>query len=324
MLKTPFRFPYVALVCVCLLSFLTSCDLDENISFLEETRTGYLLYQIAEGEKGIALLTKDAIQLQWNEDVGITDRSLADLSGFQKELWIASELDKSLYEIDVLSGTINKTIDLGDIAPTFISVGEDEILISDTSQNLAFFLNKSSERISQAPLPEKAGRATYKSRKFYLQSGTSTLLILQEDALAEITRLQLERPISEIQPTPSVDVIVSTQDSGHFEALVNYNTNDLSRVEREVAYSKIRVSPYSRQLYGKEQLRTFTLTENLLQPVNQSEVTDFEVDFFENHLWIIRNGSLTQVLPDGSTGLGISCEGCSLMKSYFFQDFVGD
>ncbi len=66
------------------------------------------------------------------------------------------------------------------------------------------------------------------------------------------------------------------------------------------------------------------LTENLLQPVNQSEVAAFEVDFFENHVWIIRNGNLTQLLPDGSMGLGISCEGCSLTKSYFFQDFVGD
>ena len=101
MLKTPFRFPFIALVCVCFLSFLTSCDLDENISFLEETRTGYLFYQDSEGEKGIALITKDAIQLQWNEGVGITGSSLSDVSGFQKELWIASELDKTLYEIEV-------------------------------------------------------------------------------------------------------------------------------------------------------------------------------------------------------------------------------
>ncbi|MEL6191635.1 MAG: hypothetical protein AAFR66_06285, partial [Bacteroidota bacterium] len=293
MLKTPFRFPFIALVCVCLLCFLTSCDLDENISFLEETRTGYLFYQDSEGEKGIALITKDAIQLQWHEGVGITGNSLSDVSGFQKELWVSSELDKTLHEIDVLNGTVNKTIELTDIAPTYISVGEDEILISDTSQNLAFFLNKRTERISSAPLPAKAGVSAYKSRKFYLQAGTATLLILQEDALAEITRFQLERPIYEIQATPGVSVIVSTQDSGNFEAEVNYNTNDLSRIEREVAYTKIRLSPFTRQLYGKEQLQTFTLTENLLQPVNQSEVEDFEVDFFENHLWLLRNGNLS-------------------------------
>ncbi|MEM8900546.1 MAG: hypothetical protein AAGC85_20695 [Bacteroidota bacterium] len=324
MLKTPSRFPFIALVCACLLSFLTSCDLDENISFLEETRTGYLLYQNSDGEKGIVLTTKDGIQLQWNEGAGIADRSISDISSFEKELWIASEIDRKLYEIDVLSGTVNKTIGLRGISPTYISVGEDEILIADSSQNQAFFLNKKTERISQVALPAEAGTSTYKSRKFYLKSGSSTVLILQEDALAEITRLQLERPIFEIQSTSDVSIIVSTRDSGNFEALVNYNTNGLSRTEIAVAYRKIRVSPFSRQLYGKEQLQPFTLTENLLQPTSQSEVTDFEVDFFENHLWIVRNDSLGQIFPDGSLGLSISCEGCSLMKSYFFQDFVGD
>ncbi|MEM9932688.1 MAG: hypothetical protein AAF824_03715 [Bacteroidota bacterium] len=326
MQKLPFQLSslHLVLVFVAFLICLSACDLDDNTTFLEETQTGYLLHEKQTGEKNIFFLSEAGILPSWNEVISLADREVSDIASFQQELWVASAATNAVIEVNALSGTLSRKVSLPDFAPDFIGVGEDMILLADSSRNEALFLDKRNEEIIRVSIPAVGGRIGYKSRKFYLQAGPSTLMILSEDALAEITRLPLARTITDIQADASVSMIVSTADSMRFQAVVNYNTNSFEQEERSVSHQKIRPSPFSRQLYGKEQLQTFTLTDNFLQPVNLQQIQDFEVDFFENHLWVLRNDSLYQVFEDGNFQFQLACEDGSLLKSYFFQDFVGD
>lgn len=308
-------------ICCC----LSSCEFDQDEGFFTQTQATYLLFaNTSAGTTSITRVSSDyQIISQWENTVlGV---SVSDMGFLENEFWVASAEDQAVFKIDPEKNEVERRLALSDIRPHFISVGETYVLVSDSSQNAIAFINKKDNSLVKQTLSYKPGRSLYQSRKFFLQGNETQIHIFREEALAEINQINLRHPIRELQHEHRVSIMVYTEADSLFEAAINLNSNALSATETRVRFQKKRFTPFQRQAFGKELLRNVELEAGQLSVGNVERIDDFELDFFEAKVYLLRSDSLfVYALNDSLTYLAEDLSGQHLRKAYYYRDFIGE
>ncbi len=319
------RFNFILI----LFLLFSSCEFDQDSEFFPEVSQSIFLTRDDNNISHLLWVKGEIIDLEWEVQLGIPSASVSDLAFFRQELWISSAEEQLIAQVDVRKAEISHRISTEGFQPHMLSVGEDRILGVDTiSQQLAFW-DKSRFEATITPFNSVPKLSTYRSGKFYIQSGDSAVSIWDEKAMVERNKVSMSVPIIDIQLDNNVSTVILHADtSGFFESAINFNTDHLSRRERSVAYRKIRYSPYHRQSLGKELLENVLLVDSSVNIPGlfsiEEAIIDVEANFLDAELWAVEGDSLYVYEINGPNQKLVTSFSGNLIKSFFYQEIVGE
>lgn len=328
MLLIPLQIHQYALVIISLL-IISACEFDQDSQFFPETTQAVFLTTNATEDRHLLLIEESAVDSIWEVQLGITSGAVSDISAINQELWVGSAEDRIIGLIDVNNRTLTNIQETGTFQPHFIGVGKDRVVAADTVADQLGFWDKEDFNVVITDLGSKPGVIAYRSGKFYIAIDRKIIVIWDERAIAERNRITTSTPIIDILIDNSVSTIAIQKDSvGLFETVVNFNTDHASRLDVPISHQKIRYTPFLRQSLGKELTENVLLTDSILSIRTllsiSGSITDFEVDFTESQLWILRENSLNLYRIREENEEIITSFSGSLVKSFFNQEIEGD
>lgn len=303
------------LACIPLL-FFSACGWDDDTEFFPQTQAAFLLVQdLKTNSNKLALVQNQIITDNWQPE-GIANLQVSDIAGNGNTLWISDAQAQRILKVNPESQAVIERVNLDDFRPHFLTEGDEVLLISDTIVKQIAFWNKKKGDFYRIQLDQKPGRSVYKSKKFYLQTDCCGISIWQEDAMATINNISLQRAVVDMTTDNSINIWVYTKAEELYQANVDFNSNTLLQAETAVNFSKKRFTPFLRQDLGKEWLFDISLQDSVLNQFDFTPVSDFEVDFLDGRLYYIQNDSLWQ--HDGEQTILLSSDYNVAFKETFF------
>ena len=314
-----------------LLLFLVvgACSFDDDSEFFPVTSQAFFLStsEVGEDRKFIQLegdMVEENAAIQW----GLSQERIGDFALDESLLWISDTGQKRLLKIDLEDSNVEEEVSLGELTPHFIQTGDRHILISDTLSRRLGFLHKRRLDLVVRDLEEKPKISAYRSGKFYLQLGDSSVSIYQEQSFSETDRFLLEGPISSIQVDPtSTFTYVYFQGTDLKGGRIDFNTNGFADFSVPSGVEKIIHSTIDTPRFGKESTGLATLFTDgtfRLEELTLGQVEDASIDFFDNQIYIVRSGVwIKRDIPSGEekelgTFTGKFC------RSAFYREFIGN
>ncbi|MEO0469459.1 MAG: hypothetical protein AAF206_07565 [Bacteroidota bacterium] len=303
---------------------LVACEFDGDLRYQVRTQRGFFWSQADDGSRGIWVWQAGNLMPQAEAAWGVAAEDVLSIDGREGELWIGLQNPNEAWQLDPLTDEVLQRIPLGDFQPHFLSIGESTLLLGDSSRQQIAFYDRSSESLVVDTIPGIPGQMAYRSQKYFVQTGPQQLTIYIESAFAPISEISLSHPIVDLVLDNGVQTIAITRTGDDFfQSAINYNTNRLQD-EFSVRYRKLRPTPFDHQIYGREYLQNIQLNGQRLFPGDLQPVEDFEIDFFESQLFLIRNDSLIQrsLLSEEERYLQDFPD--SLVQAWFFVGEVGE
>lgn len=281
-------------LCICITSLLGGCSFDDDQGFVPVTKAGYFLAQDPLTKNHSILQVKDEIAFQdWEQTLNISSGNLSDMQGRNNRLWLALKAEGEIWEVDPFSETVLRKIQLEGFQPNHLCIGDEFILISDSVRKIAVFMDMKTETLYEREMEETPGRAVYRSKKFFLQTGNSGISIWREEAIAQLNFIELGAPIIDLVLDDGKETYAHLKDTGYAFGRIDYNSNQLVAPIEETTLIKQRFSPYLRRNFGKELLGSIGLDrDNNLVQLGFSEVNSMEVDFLEAKIYFQKADSL--------------------------------
>ncbi|MEZ4777106.1 MAG: hypothetical protein R3D00_28275 [Bacteroidia bacterium] len=269
---------------------LTGCVFDEDVRFIPETQTGFILNRQA-ATKSVIKITGDIAETHWLAYPGMGE--ISDFSGSEKTIWFAEAMAHKIFEYDPGSQGVVQSLETQSLTPHFICAGEKVILLSDSAADQIGFFRLKNQQLTIVGTEYKPGQAVYRSGKFYVQAGDKTVDIYDELAYASIGTAIFDHAIKSIEADARSRIFVHTTEGNNaWQGLIDYNSNSISKPEAAVNYEKVRYTPYVERPLGKEYLRDVQKINGKLNTAVTQACSDFEVDFFESIIYFLRQDSL--------------------------------
>ena len=307
-----------------ILSLLAACEFDGDLRNQVRTQRGIFWSQADDGSRRLWSLQDGDFRAEPEIAWGISSADVLRLTEAEGLLWIALQNPNAIWSIDPVTDEIQQRIPLGSVRPDFLSIGENSILTGDSSSRQLAFFDRNAEELIVDTLSGQPGHMVYRSQKYYVQTDTQEVSIYIEPAFAPISVVRLSHPIVEMGLDNGVQTIVVTQAPNEFvQANINYNTNRL-QTEFSVRYRKFRPTPFDHQIYGREYLENARLNDLRFFPGDLQPTTDYELDFFESQLYLIRRDSLIQRSLISNEERYIRNFSDSLLKACFFVGELGN
>ncbi|MCI4669790.1 MAG: hypothetical protein MRZ79_16770 [Bacteroidia bacterium] len=303
----------VSFFCICL-AFLTSCTLDDDQRFVPETKGAYFLLNGLEG-KSILGITEGNLSRDIATAWGISEE-LHDMSGNENILWLLAG-ENSLYEVN-LEDFSSVSFQLEGIKPTYISSGEDYLLISDTSNLQLGFFHKKDKELTLVPTSRKPAKALYRSAKFFIPMDSIYLNTYHETGIAFLAETQMLYPIIDLESDNRTSILVMMKEKDRwYRASVDWNNSQVLGLTNETAIRIIRATPYFRSAYEKEWLRNVEV-DTTRRLFLTKDIAQMEVDFFESDVYFVSEDTLERfnIRSRELEKLGVISE--EIETSYFY------
>lgn len=292
-MKRQLLIRYLSATLVLTLLMLQGCrSLDDDSEFEIKTYSSFFLVKKNNGDQSLYQYRQADHRLDsaWNVKVGVPDAELSDALMKDNFVWIANATQHLVLQANPSSGIVNESFSHLSIAPHHFSIGEHQVLISDTVANKVAFLKRRNGHLQEIEFEGKPGKSIYNSGKFYLQVDDSLVAIYDETALTVRATIHIGLLIDELLLDRYHTIIVMAHDSSTtFKALITANADYLVGDVFPVLFSKYRPTPYFTAQFGSEYLHDLELLNgNILNEigfVRADSVLDFEADFFEGTLF---------------------------------------
>ncbi|MEM6634023.1 MAG: hypothetical protein AAF694_30385 [Bacteroidota bacterium] len=308
---------------------LGACTFDDDGEFFPITSQAFFLLGADEGtNRRFVRIEGDQVTENVGTQWGVSQEQVGDFYLDEEILWIGDVTQKRLIKIDLEDSEDQESIDLGQLTPHFLQAGDRHVLLSDTLSNQIGFLHKRRMDLVVRTLEEQPGIAAYRSGKFYLQIGDSSVSIFQEQSFSETDKFDLGGPIKSIQIDPSTTfTYVYFLNEELMGVRIDFNTNGLSGFSIPNGVEKILHSTIDTPRFDKESTGLATLFSDgifRLEALSLGQVEDVSVDFFENQVYIRQLGQW--IRRDVRTGeqLELGSLTGNFYRSAFYRDFIGN
>ncbi|MDX2249108.1 MAG: hypothetical protein SF052_20140 [Bacteroidia bacterium] len=295
---------------------LCGCVFDDDLRFVPQTHTGFILSQQTD-QKSLIRIIADQVERDWKVYPGVGE--ISDFSGTEKTIWFAEGDKRQIFEYDPENQQVLQTFSTGELTPDYICVGESVILICDSVEEKIGFFRLKNEKLTLTTPGYKPGKAVYRSGKFYVKADDRIVDIYDEQAFASIGKAIFEYKIVEIEADARSRIFIHTREGNTSrQAFIDYNSNNIAEPEKVVAYEKIRYTPYVENPLGKEYMRDLQQVNGKLNIAGSPVCSDFEIDFFESVVYFIRQDSLYSLhIIDNAEAARIPLTG-KFQKAWYF------
>jgi hypothetical protein len=306
--------PYKLFLAFVIVVAATGCrGFDDDNDYAIYTRAGFFLRE--NPNNGVLSLYRHVdslLEASWNTKAGISDADLSDAEMVDNVIWIASGPQNAIYQVSPTYASVKERFADLPLAPHFIAVGEQQVMVSDTANRKLAFIKRRNGKVQEVAFEGKPGKCLYNGGKFYLQVDDSILAIYDEKALTTRATIPTAYPIDEILLDSYHNVLIESHDSTlYYEGLISTNADYLVNTLFRVNYNKLRPTPYFSKRFGKEYLFDLQLWGRRLIDergnVLADSADDFEADFFEGELFYklhdtlfkknMASGTITSQLP---------------------------
>lgn len=285
-----------------LLFGLSACGWDDDREYEVRTQHGFFLMEEADG-KGILKQSDGTWESDWETNLNLNRGDVSQILVDGGLLWVSDITQNQILSVEPATNNIATRISTGSISPHYFAVGSRYTVIADTtSEQLHWFHQRKEELISLDIESDFGGTprtVLYNSGTFYVQLGTGTVLIFDEAALAQRTRINFGRPIVSMAFERFKNVQILTASQGMtYNSLISGVDNTLARDENQVNYTQLRSTPYFDDVFRSEWLEDVRLenAEILSGNLNLFSAADqFDVDFFESVLYAQLGTTLFEV-----------------------------
>jgi hypothetical protein len=266
------------------------CQFDDDQAYEIRTYASFFQVQSGSGGYSICRLSEGKLEHSWNQRAGILDVEVSDAAMIDNRLWISSAIRKSIFKLSPETAVKQETFQNLPLAPHYFSVGEKQVLLSDTTDGKLAFLRLRDGELQEIPFQGKPGICIYNAGKFYLELDHSSIVIYDESTLSPRSTIVFDLDIDDIQLDSFRVVNVFGHDSIQFyKALVTGNGDYLVAPPTPTRFSKIRLSPYFSKSFGSEFRGDIGLDGveivHRAGEVLVDSADNFEVDFFEGTLF---------------------------------------
>lgn len=303
---------------------MAGCRLDDDTGYEIRTYASFLLVQPTGGGLSLYRYSQDAHSLDpaWNATAGVPDADLSDVGMVDNLLWLASGAQKKVLQVNPADGSLVEAFDGLPIAPHFIAVGSDQVMVADTAAHKLAFIKRRNGDVQEVEFTGKPGPCLYNSGKFFLVVDDTQVAVYDEKALSPRATLALGMTVDELLLNKYHVLQVMGRDStGRRLGIVDVNGDFLvGNATNPVAYTRLRPTPYFVARFGGEYLYDLQWLGGNVVSQNGVTLADsvdgFEADFFEGTLFYQRGASL--LVRNMATGVGIDSLGLSgsLRKSF--------
>lgn len=276
-----------------------SCRLDDDSSYEIRTYSSFFLVQKPNGLLSIYRYQQDLHQMDsaWNLNANVPDAELSDALMLDNVVWIASGVQKSIFQLSPTFGSVKEKFDNLPIAPHYIAVGEKQVLISDTAAGKIAFVKLRNGDVQEIEFEGKPGKSLYNSGKFYLQVDDSLVAIYDESAMTTRATVSNGLLVDALLLNRYHAIVVISHDSTTtYQVLIDPNSDILIGEKYPVFFTKILPTPYFSAKFGGEFIKDLQIQGgNLMDQTGTilaDSIQDFEADFFEGTLFYTRGQDL--------------------------------
>lgn len=262
---------------------------DDDSEFESRTRAAYFLaVNPLTGENAVHKYADGEFEMGWNQRFGISDGDVGDLFSSESTIWLSAASTGRLLEIDPADNSILQDISMPHRVD-FFAIGARQIFAVDTAQDQYSFYRHRNGDVVTIDVNGSAGPVLYNNTRFYFQSDSSTISIIDEYALTSRAEATPTRRISDFQFNRFKNIVLNTSDASGSHFILLSGVDDLLvGGEAPVTYTKARYTPYLEARFGREWVEDVRLEGNSLISgafVLADSVRNFEVDFFESDLY---------------------------------------
>ncbi len=277
------------------------CAFDNDLAFAPKTLSSFLLLEDSvSGNRSLLEFKNNTAVLDVQNQVSIPVSGLTDVALSADGLWLCDRANQQVILIEPLQKTIISTYNFPDIVPHFISIGDKEFLISDSSSGFAEVRKiKNNDQFSFQPLQGPPSLSFFAAGKFYLKKGCCSIGILREGTGTETQSYSLPDTISspdtivQIQKDYSATIRITAQNGS---ASKQYNIDPNSELLSGGAATNhdwILYSPWQTASFGTEIIGSVSLESQTLPGTGiTSTVSNFSCDFFSGNIFYQSGDSL--------------------------------
>jgi len=272
--------------------FAMGCNgLDNDLSYAVSSQAAVLVCTDSSGARQLVRIENGMVIPNWNASLGVANASWGQVSIQSNRFWISDVHSNRLIKVHP-SGTVEAELTGFSVVPHVFAVGERQILLADSSTGrVGFFDLRRGDYVQTNTSVTQARNCLYNGGKFYLQHGRDSITIWDEFGLSPRAAVAVGTVVDEMQFDSFRNLRVLSHDSNTtYVAIIGGNYAGIAVPSYSFDYDKVRYTPYFNSRFGSEVTEDVLLRDGFLQTFRGESVwpdslENFEVDFFEGHLY---------------------------------------